>query len=364
MMKKKILISVPQFYGIDEAIRESFETIGFNSMLLNYGTKSTIQEKIARNFGLMIPHLKPFLNPIIKYYIEKENNELISMVRKERPDLILIIKGDHLFPDTLRKLKNESRCPIIAYIWDDPFYSYAGLFADDFRKTNFERGMYLYDFIFVYDTYYVEQIKKRGISNVEYLPLAADQNRYKRIDISNEDKSRYGYDICFVGVPYPNRVEILESLKHYNLGVFGDGWTEYFLTRGKTTPSFYKGKATGEKVLKIYLSSRIVLNIHDPEAREGLNTRTFDILACGASELVDYKKNLELHFKIGEEIVTFKDSNELTKLINYYFENDRLLKEISDKGRQRVLNEHTWFHRANNVMNTIKERGIINKDFC
>lgn len=362
-MTAKILINAPRFYGIDEAIRRSFETIGFNAILLNYGAKTTILEKIARKIGLKTPQLKPFLNPILKYYLQKENDELINVVKRENPDILFIVKGDHLFPETLSKLKNKVSCPIIAYIWDDPFYSYAGLFSDDFRKNNFENGMGLYDYIFVYDTYYVEQIKKRGITNVEYLPLATDHDAYKKIVLSEEDKSRYGYDLCFVGAPYPNRVEILESLKHYNLGVFGDGWTKYFLQKGQRVPSYYKGKATGEKVLKIYLSSKIVLNIHDPEAREGLNTRTFDILACGASEVVDYKKNLEIHFKIGEEIVTFKDNQELLKFVNYYCKNEGLLKDISDKGRRRVLNEHTWVHRVNSIITTMNNHGIVNKDF-
>ena len=362
-MKKKILINAPRWYGIEEAIRESFETMGFNAILLNYGTKTTIQEKIARKIGLTIPFLKLFLNPILKYYLEKENEELINTIKKEKPDLLFIIKGDHLFPETLKEIRNEISCPIIAYIWDDPFYSYAGLFADDFRKSNFEKGMYLYDFIFVYDTYYVEQIKKRGITNVGYLPLAADPNRYRKLVISEEDSKKFGYDICFVGYPFPNRVEIFEKLKHYNLGVFGDGWTNYFLKKGKTTPSYYKGKASGEKVLKIYLSSKIVLNIHDPEAQEGLNTRTFDILACGASELVDYKKNLEVHFKLGEEIVSFKNNKALFESINYYLDNINSLRNVSDKGRQRVLNEHTWVHRVSRVINTLKERGTVNKDF-
>lgn len=362
-MKKKILINSPRFYGVDEAIKESFEKIGFNAILLNYGAKSTIHEKIARKMSLRVPRLKPLLNPILKYYLEKENKELISTLKREKPDLLFVIKGDHLFPETLKEVKNEMACPIISYIWDDPFYSYAGRFSDDYRKSNFEEGMHLYDFIFVYDTFYVEQIKKRGIVNVEYLPLATDPQRYRKIEISEEDSRNYGYDLCFVGVPYPNRIKILDSLKHYNLGVFGDGWVKYFLQKGQRAPFYYKGKAVGEKVLKIYLSSKIVLNIHDPEAREGLNTRTFDILACGASELVDYKKNLEMHFKVGDEIAAFKDKEELFKLVNYYLYHGDLLKDISNKGRQRVLNEHTWVHRVSKVINTIKERGIVNKEF-
>lgn len=362
-MRNKVLINAPICYGIEEAIRESFETIGFNAILLTYGTKTTIQEKIARNIGLTIPFLKRFFNPILKYYLKRENEELINTIKKEKPDLIFIIKGDHIFPETLKKLRNEIPCPIIAYIWDDPFYSYAGFFADDFRKFNFEKGMSLYSYIFVYDTYYVEQIKKRGITHVGYLPLATDPNRYRKLLVSEEDSQNLGYDICFVGYPFPNRIEIFEKLKHYNLGVFGDGWTKYFLRKGKKPPSYYKGKASGEKALKIYLSSKIVLNIHDPETREGLNTRTFEILACGAFELVDYKKNIEVHFKLGEEIVSFKSDNELFESIKYYLENTDSLRKVSDKGRQRVLVEHTWVHRLKSVIDTLIEQGLVSKDF-
>ena len=44
-MSSKVLINAPRWYGIEEAIREAFEYIGFNAILLNYGTKTTIQEK-------------------------------------------------------------------------------------------------------------------------------------------------------------------------------------------------------------------------------------------------------------------------------------------------------------------------------
>ena len=357
----KILINAPKFYGIDESIKEAFDAIGFNATLLNYGSKTTMQEKIARKTGLTIPHLKPLLNPLLKYYLEKENKELVNTMKKEKPDLLFIIKGDHLFPETLKEIRNERSCPIIAYIWDDPFYSYAGLFADDFRKSNFEKGMHLYDFIFVYDTFYVEQMKKRGISNVEYLPLAADQNRYKKIEISEEDRGKYSYEVCFVGTPYPKRIEVLEKLKHYNLGVFGDGWTKYFLEKGKATPSYYRGKAKGEKVLKIYLSSKIVLNIHDPEAREGLNSRTFDILACGAFEIVDHKKNLDIHLKNNIEIVSFENLKELNDIVNYYIHNPELSNNIAERGRTKVLREHTWENRIQKVIDTLLERNLMHR---
>ncbi|HAJ26439.1 MAG TPA: hypothetical protein DCG53_04210 [Syntrophus sp. (in: bacteria)] len=358
-MQKKIIISAPRFYGIDKAIKESFQHYGFNVILNNYRTESTIQEKIARRLTKKISLTKPFFMPLIRHYLSEENNIFKNMIRQESPDLLFVIKGDHLFPETLRVIKNEMNIPLVAYIWDDPFYSYAGLYADDYRRTNFEKGMYLYDQIFVYDTYYVNEIKKRGIENVAYLPLAANSRRNKDVTITKTNGTKFDYDICFVGVPYPNRVEVLDSLHSYKLGVFGDGWGKYFLSRGKKVPAYYRGQAIGEKVIQIYRDSKIALNIHDPEARDGVNTRTFDILACGARELVDYKKSLDDHFKVGEEIIAYKDPEELHKLTDYYLQHVKELDEISERGRQRVLREHTWHHRIEQLIRTLSDRKIF-----
>ena len=358
-MKKKVFISAPRFYGIDESIRNSWEHWGYETVLKNYRTELTFQEKIARMLGAKIPFSKPVFNPLIKQYLDVENRNFLHMVHKERPDLLFIIKGDYLLRHTLNTIKNELQIPIISYIWDAPFYSHTGLYPDDYRKFNFEKGIHLYDYVFVFDPYYVEEIKQMGRMNTAYLPLATDPKRYKVVSVSEEEERDLGYDICFVGVPDPNRVKVLDSLSQYKLGVFGDGWTKYFLRRGKRIPPYYKGKAIGEKVIKIYRSSKIVLNIHYPEAKEGLNTRTFDILACGACELVDYQKNLSEHFKIGEEIISYRNLEELHQLVAYYLQNIQELKKISEKGRKRVLKDHTWHHRVEKIISTITD----NKSF-
>ena len=327
--------------------------------LPNYRTKLTLQEKIARALGAKLPFLKPVLNLLIKQYLDAENRNFLHMVRQESPDLLFVIKGEHLFPHTLNTLKNEFQIPIISYIWDDPFSPEYGLYYDDYRKSNFERSMHLYDFVFVFDASCMEEIKQREGRNTVYLPLATDPKKYKIMPISEADERDFGYDICFVGAPYPNRVEVLDNLSQYKLGVFGDGWTKYFLYRGKKIPAYYRGKATGEKVLKIYRSSKIVLNLHYPGSKEGLNTRTFDILACGACELVDYKKILSNHFKIGEEIISYRNLEELDQLVGYYCRNIQEMKEISEKGRKRILKEHTWDHRVQRIIATIREEKIF-----
>lgn len=359
MKSLKVLLYAPRFYGIDEAIGEAFESAGIRCILKNSWNPVSTGERIARVAGNKFSFLKPVSNMIMKYYLDRENEEVINLINKEKPDFLFIVRGDSIFPETLQTL--HGKLPLIAYIWDDPFCSYVknNNLSDNYRIFNFERGMSLYDHVFVYDTYYVESLKQRGLVNVEYLPLAADPKRYKKIQLTEEEKISRNFDICFVGVPYPNRVEILDSLNKFKLGVFGDGWGNYYLRRGKKIPSYYKGPAAGEEVLKIYNASKIVLNIHDPESKEGLNTRTFDILASGAFEIVDHKKNLDIHFGKKSEIISYRDAKELNDLVHFYLENPDLSQNIAEQGRNRVLKEHTWKNRMEKVISSLTERSIL-----
>lgn len=357
MNKKKIFIIAPDFYGIDKSISKAFESFGFEVFLINSRTKLNLLEKISKKMMRKFPFTRIICNNLLGFFLDKENKKYLSYVKKENPALLFIIKGETIFPRTLELIKKEIRIPLVAYIWDDPFCSYAGQFSDDYRKNNFKEGMYLYDHIFVYDPYYLEEMKKLGISNVSYLPLATDIDKYKRVNLVKDEEQMYNFDISFVGTPYPNRVKILENLTEFKLGVFGDGWERWF--RKSKTPIYYKGKAVNEEVLKIYSFSKIVLNIHDPEAICGVNTRTFDILSCGAFELVDYKPELEHLFKGGEEIVYYKDIADLKRLIKYYLDNPKERNNIAEKGKTKVLNSHTWNHRIKEVIHILHSEGFV-----
>jgi spore maturation protein CgeB len=354
-MKKVIMINSPKYYGIDTDIKEAFETLGFRTILINQ-FQLTILERIVKKIARKIRFLKPILNLIIKAYLNKENNDFFAIVSKEKPDLLFVIKGDNILPATMERIKKILPSPIVGYAWDEPFYAHDNV-QDDYRRSNLKGCIHHYDLFFVFDPFYIDEIKKQGAKKVHHLPLATNPDRYKDILVTEENKYNAGYDICFIGLPFENRVEMFESLRDYNLGVFGDDWIKYFILKGKKIPSYYKGKAFGATVNKIYLSSKIVLNIHHPQSIESLNTRTFDIPACGAFEMVDYKKNIEKHFEIDKEIVTFNSRSELRSKIDFYLKNDDLRRDISERGKKRVLKEHTWVNRARDIVTILNENG-------
>lgn len=350
MAKKKIFMIAPNFYGIDKSVKSVFESLGFEVFLKNTRNRLEPAESLSIKITKAIPIATGALNPFIKSFLDKDNAEYLSLIREAKPDIFFIIKGETIYPETLSCIKNEMKIPCFIYQWDCPFYSYADRPVDTYRKKNFADGMHLYDHIFSHDPYYVDQIKTMGAKSVSYLPLATDPNLYRDIEVSGEERRGYDFDVCFVGSPFPNRIDILNSLREFKLGVFGDGWKMWHALHLKKTPDYYKGKAAGEKALKLYASSKIILNIHGPEAKYGVNTRTFDISACGAFELADYRPEMDKLFKPGEEIVYYRDADELKRLVRFYLENPEKRRAIIEKGKSRVLSSHTWSHRMREVV--------------
>jgi len=353
MTRKKLFMIAPNFYGIDKSICRIFKSFGFEVTLKNTRNNLEPVESLSLKIAKNMPFTEKTLTPILKSYLDRDNEEYLSLISEAKPHVLFVIKGETIYPETLDIIKNRMKIPCIAYEWDCPFYSYTGHFVDIYRKNNFANGMLFYDHIFSHDPYHVREIKARGARNVSYLPLATDPGQYRDVEVSEEERLEYGFDVCFVGSPLPNRIEILDSLREFNLGVFGDGWDKWHWMRFKKVPGYYKGKAIGDKVLKLYKSSKITLNIHGPEAKEGVNTRTFDIPACGAFELTDYKPELDRLFKAGEEIIYYKDIDELKRLVGFYLENPEKRRSIIEKGRARVFSSHTWFHRMREVADFI-----------
>jgi len=358
--KKKILIIAPDYYGIDKSISKGFESLGFDAILKNYRTKLFLTERISNKLSKILPFTKMLTKSIFAFFLLIENKELFGFVKTNRPDMVFIVKGECILAGTINRIRKELKIPCISYQWDDPFYSHQDHDVyDEHRKASFIKSIDCYDHIFVFDPFYVDKIKQYGIINVSYLPLATDEDIYKKVKLSEEEKREYGFDICFVGGPFKKRLDVLSKLKEFNLGVFGDGWEGYLLKHSGRVVGFYKGKAMGEKVLKIYSASKIVMNIHHDQSVHGVNTRTFDIPACGAFEMVDYKPDMENLFSVGKEIVCFKSDDELVEMIRYYLSHPQERKMIAESGSKRVLSSHTWTHRAKQVVKELSEKNIL-----
>jgi len=104
-----------------------------------------------------------------------------------------------------------------------------------------------------------------------------------------------------------------------------------------------------------YPVSQINFNVTSLQMKNGLNQRVFDVPACGAFLLTDYRKQLENHFDLGREVVCYQDPAEALELGRYFLQHDRERRQIAQRGHRRVLAEHTYRHRLQRLLRQMRE---------
>lgn len=77
-----------------------------------------------------------------------------------------------------------------------------------------------------------------------------------------------------------------------------------------------------------------------------VKTRDFEIPGVGGGVyLTSFNPDLAQHFIIGEEILCYRNRDEILELIRQSLSQPGKTREIARRGRERCLREHRWLHR-------------------
>ena len=109
----------------------------------------------------------------------------------------------------------------------------------------------------------------------------------------------------------------------------------------------------------VYCSAKINLNISSFQLVTAVNQRVFDVPACGAFLLTDERQDAARLFTPDQDIVLYRDFDELRKKAEYYLSHDDERLTMAERGRTRVLREHTYAHRAGTIIDVLKRKKHI-----
>ena len=117
------------------------------------------------------------------------------------------------------------------------------------------------------------------------------------------------------------------------------------------------GPVWGRAKLAIYSGSTLSLNHHHPmNDIVGVNTRAFELAAAGACQVVDQKEELAALFKPGEEVVAYRDLDEMKKHLTHYLTHPDEARAIGESALKRALKEHTLRHRIEEMVAVVEQR--------
>jgi len=338
----KVVLSTnrnPHFATIAEYIEDAFRSSGCRTLFFD-------------NSEFLVPgRIREKVRHLHRADLKRINNKLISEIRSFQPSLFVEAGGHRILPETVRAIKAQG---IQTALWtiDPPI---------DFEPVL--QAASEYDFVFTGGSEAYDILKEGGIQHLTWLPFACDPAVHKPHVLTDVEKSTYGADIAFVGSMhpglYPFRVRFLEAIGDFNLAVWGPG--------SSTIPpdSPLKEHIRGEKTppdtwIKVYSASKIVLCMHyrDPDNRipcHQASPRVYEALACGAFLMVDAQRDVLASFNDREDLVIFRDRDELRELVRHYLTRPEERRMIAQAGRKKALEKHTYRQRIEAMLKVVMQ---------
>jgi spore maturation protein CgeB len=208
---------------------------------------------------------------------------------------------------------------------------------------------------FTKERYALRALEGVGLRNLYYLPMYCVPSMHHPVELTPEETQRFANPISFVGSRYPYRERLVKELLDFPLKLWGGGWQS--VESPDIRALVAGGPVWGRAKLAIYSGSTLSLNHHHPmNDIVGVNTRAFELAASGACQVVDLKDELAALLTPGEEVVAYRDLDEMKKHLAYYLAHPDEARAIGQNALKRALKEHTLRHRIDEMLAVIEQR--------
>lgn len=275
------------------------------------------------------------------------NQRILKKIKLFLPDILFIVKGNNVYPSTLKYIKLNYKTKIVSWSQDD-MYNMIN------RSFFYTLGLKYYDLIVTQKSYNISELKKIGAKKVYFQNKAfCLKNHRPFLKISPKNI----IDVLFIGSAEKERFEYMNFLAEndINIEIHGNGWDKKMYSSHHKNLVFKKEKI-GDEYRKTISSCKIALCFLRKMNRDLQTDRTFEIPACGSFMLAERTTEHIKLFKEGKEAEFFSSKEELLKKIKYYLKNTYIRNQIAKAGYKRVLKDkQTYDQRVLDILKVIDE---------
>jgi spore maturation protein CgeB len=319
---KVLVYETSQTGGTTFALKDAFEALGHSAAIFDY-------QKYL--YGHARPSLYNRLRDRFLFagVAARINADLREMLSSERYDLLLVVRGDHVYPETI-KMAQERGAKTATWSSDD-------IFNPVNSTKHILRAFRQYDRVFSPRAHLREEYVAKGARSFEAIDW------YYRpgllLDRPSPGTRAYEFDIGFIGSWSPRREKLLGELNGLNLHIWGWGWARKARKDFFARKNFH-GQVSMTDMMQIFARTKINVNILTHENRDTTNFRNFEIPAAGAFQLSERSNEVCGLFVEGQEIACFGSGEELRATCERYLENDALREAIAVAGYDRLIGGH------------------------
>jgi spore maturation protein CgeB len=261
--------------------------------------------------------------------LDEHGQQRIARTALEAGCEIVINTEQRLMPSIVRQLQRNG---IKVAIW----------FPD--AVVNMGRQLMLlapYDAMFVKEPHVVDRLRALlGLPSF-YLPEACNPLLHRPVTAAGTEPY-----LVIAGNMYPSRIRLLERMQAAGipLRLYGSGFPRW------AQPTPLRDVHAGRPVVcddkaRVFRSATAVLNNLHPAEIAGVNCRLFEAAGCGAAVLTEFRPTLPDLFDVGDEVLAFRDFDELVAQASRLLRDSGLSAKLGDAAASRAHASHTYQHR-------------------
>ncbi|MFN7116803.1 MAG: glycosyltransferase, partial [Saprospiraceae bacterium] len=333
----KVMLFVPQSYGLYHSLENAFKYLGAEIFPVSYGKHVKSWEKKLDVQVFRLPD--KWRQHWESYYFNKINAYYIQEYNRIKPDVIFIYNNEMLLPETVAHFKKKSK--IAFFLGDSPFYSPTNRYALSL--------LFQADAIFSPDTFWMNQLCKMGIKNMHhFLPGIPAKQYYKKQlpeSIYNELKS----EVLYIGTCYTTtwgykKARFMSHFTNFDLQIHGDKhWKKWFAFFPDLQTHFHQreGYIATEKMNDMYNATKIIPIDGNPGVLNGIHFRLFEALGAGALPVLEWQDDLAIIFGKNAAIPAAKSYHELNEMARYYINHENSRQDTVDWMKKVVAEKYS-----------------------
>ena len=269
------------------------------------------------------------------------NRALLEVAQRQNSDVVWIDKGLTIRPQTLTRLRElVPQARLVHYSLDDMRGAHN-------QSREYLAGVPLYDLHITNKSYNVAELNEMGARRVLFVDNAFCPSIHRPVTVSDEDRTRVGGPIGFIGAFEKERAEAIWFLATHKLSVRGVGrrMGAGLERMGKFRPhnAFLRVEDRalfGDDYAKAICSLSINLCFLRKLNRDLQTTRSIEIPACGSFMLAERTAEHRRLLDEGVEAEFFDNRDELLSKCRHYLSHEEERVRIAAAGRQRCVQSH------------------------
>jgi hypothetical protein len=283
---------------------------------------------------------RPFAVPAL-------NLALLAAASALRPQLVLVLKGAHLYPETVASLRRLGGAVAVFHPDDlaNPLNTNPRMLA----------SLPAWDVIFTPRHFALPEIRAAGGRRVEHLPFGFDPSIHHPARESGALAGDVADAVVFLGTAAPERVATLAALaRDTPVRIFGDGWSR--LPPASVLNASIRRSIYGAAVREVFSHSGINLSLLRRANRDLHQMRTFEVPACAGFMLAERTEDHRALFDEGREAAFFEGQEELGEQVRRYRADAPARRRIAEAGHRRLLaGHHSYRDRAARVIEVVRD---------